>query len=87
MTKHEPVLPAQRCLSLLEMEYFNEIRINIENSKQLQEDTSNQKCRIKLNTDVTKYKITTHNAYKVYIRQNHESLIKIFYVLKSQTKS
>ena len=44
MTKHEPVLPAQRCLSLLEMEYFNEIRINIENSKQLQEDTSNQKC-------------------------------------------
>ena len=62
MTKHEPVLPAQRCLSLLEMVYFNEIRINIENSKQLQEDTSDQKCRIKLNTDVTKYKY-------IYIRR------------------
>ena len=52
---------------------FNEIRINIENSKQLEEGTSNQK----LNPDVTKYKIATDNAYQVYIRQKHESLVKI----------
>ena len=37
-------------------------RANIENSKQLEEDTSNQKFRIKLNQDVTKYKITADNA-------------------------
>ena len=43
------------------MEYFNEIWVNIENAKQIGEDASNQKFRIKLNPDVTKYKIT---AYK-----------------------
>ena len=65
------------------MEYFNEIRINIENSKQL-----NQKFQIKLNPDITKYKITTDNAYKVCIRQKQfESLVNIFYVPKNQTKS
>ena len=51
------------------MEYFNEIWINIENSKQLEEDTSNQNFRKKLNPDVTKYKIKPDNAYKVYIGQ------------------
>ena len=60
------------------MKYFNEIRINIENSKQLEEDKSNQKFRIKLNPDVTKYKITANNAYKVYIRlKQFESLVNI----------
>ena len=76
------------------MEYFNEIRINIENSKELEEDTSNQKFRIKLNQDVTKYKITADNAYKVYIRQKQfESLVNNFLcfeepnqILKDQIK-
>ena len=87
-------MPTHWCLSLSEMEYFNEIRINIENSKQVEEDTSNQKFRIKLNPDVTKYKITADNAYKVYIRQKQfESLVKIFLcteepnqILKDQIK-
>ena len=39
ISKNEPVIPAHWCLSSSEMEYFNEIRINIENSKQLKEDT------------------------------------------------
>ena len=66
-------------LSLSEMKYFNEIRINIENSKQLEEDKSNQKFRIKLNPDVTRYKITANNTYKVYIRlKQFESLVNIF---------
>ena len=51
------------------MEYFNEIWINIESSKQLEEDTSNQNFRIKLNPDVKKYKIKPDNAFKVYIGQ------------------
>ena len=59
---------------LSEMESFNEIRKNIENSKQLEEYTSNQKFRIKLNPDVRKYKITADNAYKVYIRQKQLNL-------------
>ena len=79
ISKYESVIPVHWCLSLSEMEYFNEIRINIENSKQVEEDTCNQKFRIKLNPDVTKYKITTDNAYKVYIRQKQfESLVKNF---------
>ena len=94
ISKYEPVIPAHWCLSLSEMEYFNEIRINIENSKRLEEDTSNQKFRIKLNQDVTKYKITADNAYKVYIRQKQfESLVNIFLcteepnqILKDQIK-
>ena len=77
--KYEPVIPAHWCLSLWEMEYFNEVRINIENSKQLEEDTSDQKFRIKINPDVTRHKITADNAYKVYIRQKQiESLVNIF---------
>ena len=91
MSKHEPVVPAQWCLSLSEMKYF--MYSNIENSKQLEKDISNQKFRIKLNPDVTKYKITTDNAFKVYIRQKHESLVKIFLcteepnqILKDQIK-
>ena len=90
ISKYEPVIPAHWCLYLSEIEYFNEIRINIENSKQLEEDTSSQKFRIKLNQDVTKYKITADDAYKIYIRQKQfESLVNIFffYVLKNQTKS
>ena len=60
------------------MEYFNEIGINIENSKQLEKDTSDQKFWIKLNPDVTKYKITADNTYKVYIMQKQfESLVNI----------
>ena len=47
-------IPGHWCLSLSEMEYFNEIRINIENSKQLEEDTPKQKFPIKLNPDVNK---------------------------------
>ena len=63
------------------MEYFNEIWINTENSKQLEEDTSCQKFRKKLNLDVTKYKIAADNAYKVYIRRKQfESLVKIFFM-------
>ena len=77
--KYEPVIPAHCCLSLSEMEYFKEIRINIENSKQLEEDKSKQKFRIKLNPGVTKYKVTDDNVYKVYIRQKQfESLVNIF---------
>ena len=65
------------------MEYFNEIRINIENSKLLEEDTSDQKFRTKLNPDVTKYKMTANNAYKVYIGQKKfESLVNIFLCTK-----
>ena len=41
--KYEPVIPAHWCLSLSEIEYFNEIRMNIENSIKLEEDTFNQK--------------------------------------------
>ena len=33
ISKYEPVIPAHWCLSSSEMEYFNEIRINIESSK------------------------------------------------------
>ena len=67
------------CLSLSKMKNFNEIRINIEKSKQLEEDASNQKFRIKLKPDVTKYKITAENAYKIYIRQKQlEYLVTIF---------
>ena len=62
-------------------------RTNIENSKQLEEDTSNQKFRIKLNQDVTKYKITADNAYKVYIRQKQfESLVNIFFLCTEEPK-
>ena len=94
ISKYELVIPALWCLSLSEIEYFNEIRINIENSKQLEEDASNQKFRIKLNPDVTKYKITADNASKVYIRQKQfDSLVKIFscteepnQILKDQIK-
>ena len=72
----------------------NEIRINIENSKQLEEGTSIQKFWINLNPNVTKYKITTDNAYKVYIRQKQfDSLVDIFLciekpnqILKDQIK-
>ena len=46
------------------MEYFNEILINVGNPKQLEEDKSNQKFGIKLNPDVTKYKITADNVTK-----------------------
>ena len=77
--KYEPVIPVHWYLSLSEMEYFNEIRINIENSKQLEEDKFNQKFQIKLNPGVTKYKITADNVYKMYIRQKQfESLVNIF---------
>ena len=38
ISKYEPAIPAHWCLSLPEMEYFNENRINNENSKQLEED-------------------------------------------------
>ena len=94
ISKCEPVISSHWCLSVSEMEYFNEIRINIENSKQLEEDTSNQKFRTKLNPDVTKHKITADNAYKVCIRQKQfESLVKIFLyteelnqILKDQIK-
>ena len=87
-------MPGHWCLFLSETEYFNEIRINIENSKQLQEDRSNQMFRIKLNPDVTKYKTTADNAYKVCIRQKQlESLVNIFLcteepnqILKDQIK-
>ena len=41
--KYVPVIPVHWCLSFSEMEYFDEIGINIENSKQLEEDTSDQK--------------------------------------------
>ena len=65
------------------MEYFNEIEINIENSKQFEEDTSDQKFWIKLNPDVTKYKITADNTYKVNIMQKQfESLVNIFLCTK-----
>ena len=65
------------------MEYFNEIEINIENSKQFEEDTSDQKFWIKLNPDVTKYKITADNTYKVNIMQKQfESLANIFLCTK-----
>ena len=79
ISKYEPVIPAHWCLSLSEMECFNEIRIRFENSKQLEEDTSNQKFQVKINPVVAKYKITADNACKVYIRQKQfESLVKIF---------
>ena len=62
--------------------------------QQLEEDISNQKSRIELNLDVTKYKITADSAYKVYIRQKQfEFLVKIFLctekpnqILKDQIK-
>ena len=73
---------------------FNEIQINIENWKQLEEGTSKQKFWIKLNTDVIKSKITVDNGYKVYIRQKQfESQVMIFLcteepnqILKDQIK-
>ena len=60
----------------------------------MEEDKSNQKFRIKFNPDVTKYRITTDNAYKVYIRQKQfESLVNTFLctaepkqILKDQIK-
>ena len=64
------------------MEYFDEIEINIENSKQFEEDTSDQKFWIKLNPDVTKYKITADNTYKVNMQKQFESLVNIFLCTK-----
>ena len=60
----------------------------------MEEDKSNQKFRIKFNPDVTKYRITIDNAYKVYIRQKQfESLVDTFLctaepkqILKDQIK-
>ena len=45
----------------------------------MEENTSNQKLKIKLNPVVTKYKITTDYAYRFYIRQKQfESLACLF---------
>ena len=41
ISKYEPIIPAHWCLFLSEMKYFSEIRINIENLKQWEEDRSN----------------------------------------------
>ena len=94
ISKYEPVIPAHWCLSLPEMEYFTENRINNENSKELEQDYLTKSFWRKLNPDVKKYKITTDNAYKVYIKQKQfESLVKIFLctekpnqILKDQLK-
>ena len=62
------------------MEYFNEIPINIGNSKQLEEDKSNQKFRIKLNLDVTKYKIKAGHVTKFELGGKNLNLWLIFFL-------